>query len=63
MSDETKKNESVVEESDAQSELSDEQLEDAAGGWFRTFSTTKSQSDLADKDEKTKDAITRNIKG
>ncbi len=32
MSDETKKEESAIEESDAQSELSDEQIEDVAGG-------------------------------
>ena len=42
MSEETKKDESAIEESDAQSELSNEQLEEAAGGRGAIAPTTRS---------------------
>ena len=40
MSDETKKDESAIEESDAQSQLDEEQLEEAAGGRFAIANTS-----------------------
>ena len=48
MSDEIKKDESAVEASDTPAELSEEQLEDAAGGIIEDKKTTR-ENDAADK--------------